>query len=67
MFQWDGKHYVNPYILDGYMWELVIVYDSKSIRARGSNGYPPKFELFISILHDKWGLSKAEIDSQKGF
>lgn len=67
ILEWNEKYYVNPNIFDGYMWELITSFDSNYIKTRGSNGYPPQFELFISILHNKWGLSKAKIDSQKGF
>jgi hypothetical protein len=67
IFQWNEKYYVNPNVLDGYMWGLTLSFDSNYIKTRGSNGYPPQFELFLLILHNKWGLSKAKIDSQKGF
>lgn len=33
----------------------------------GSNGAPEKFDLFMTGLHNHWGLPVAELDGQKGF
>lgn len=67
IFQWNKKHYENLNVMDGYKWLLTTTFDSNHIETGGCNGYPPQFEQFISILHNKWGLSKAKIDSQRGF
>lgn len=65
--EWNQKYYENAFVVDGFDWNLVVEYDNIFIVSAGSNGYPKEFKRFISLLHDKYKLPFAKIDSQVCF
>jgi hypothetical protein len=63
---WDDNIY-ECICEDGYRWGLFVAWDNQEVRAWGDNGYPCEFIAFLEVLHGKFGVPNAEIDSQKGF
>ena len=40
IWNWQ-KSYVDPAIMDGHQWSVVLAYANKAIESSGSNSYPP--------------------------
>ena len=61
--EWNQKFYHNPYVLDGNMWRLNLAYDCTDIHAEGMNGYPKTFLQYLDLMHNKYGMPKAEMEN----
>ena len=39
-WSWDGRRYTTPGVLDGTHWQIEATDGNRTLRAKGSNGYP---------------------------
>ena len=65
LFEWNKKHYERKDVFDGTIWCVHFTYDDTSIVAKGMNGFPSDFLNFLNLLHQKYGVPKANIEDEK--
>ncbi len=65
LFEWNKKYYERKDVFDGTIWCVHFTYDDTSIVAKGMNGFPSDFLNFLNLLHQKYGVPKANIEDEK--
>lgn len=62
--EWNGQSYspIDIVVLDGTQWVFSIAYGTTHIHASGCNAYPPHFDDFLELLHEKYGVPEADIE-----
>ena len=65
LFKWNKKYYNQKDVFDGTIWCLHFTYDDTSIVAKGMNGFPSDFINFLNLLHQKYGVPKANIENEQ--